>query len=235
MKKVLFSGLLLGVFLYCGSALAVSFSIDTVRSIGSDGKSIIGVASIIKIAGLGDRTAPSLGAFDLNFMYDPNILDLQFVQLGPGGLGDPDQRVVFFESPSRAPVLGAGESIADASEVSQGQINIFNISLLESDAATCIFCIGPFLDDLQSSEFILTALSFDVKPDVFTTTALGLSVNSLSDGFGNVLTPDASGVTTFVSTAPIPEPSTILLLGSGVIGLMGLRWNKSRANHKCDS
>ena len=228
MKTINLTGWIIGLMLFTSSAHAVSLKLDTVRTIGSDGASIIRVASIISVTGLGNFSAPSLAAFDLDFFYEPSVLDLRFVQIG-AGLGDPDNRTVFFGSPPIPPVAGVGEAIADAALLSSGQVNIFNVSLLESDAVTCFLCLGPFLDDLQPSEFILTALSFDVLKDS-QTTALGLSSNALSDAFGNTITPEMTSVTRSVSTAPlpIPEPGTVLLFGSGFVGFMAWRWKKSR-------
>jgi hypothetical protein len=174
------------------------------------------VATTIFVEGLGNNTAPSLGAFDIDFQFDSTRLILDAVLFGPL-LGSPDNLRYGNTSGTLTPIeFGAGEAITGASLLTGG-VNLFEVSLL--DVAS--------LDALQPSRVPVLVLFFDgigeilnVNPD---TLGFGLSVNALSDAFGNELVVDSIG---FI---PVPAPSTLSLLA---IGLLGLIWTVRRRPHR---
>lgn len=226
MKKVSLLGLALGLCLYSGSAQAILIDFPNPSIVTGGPGSTANV--IIRISGLGDFAPPSLGAFDLDIAFDPDILAIIGVGFA-SFLGDPDVRSFSFSPPDNdliPDVLGSGEAITVASLRFPGTVNVFEVSLLEESNAipgvTCFFCIGPFLEDLQSSEFTLAFLTFDSL--AVGTSPLGISINALGDAGGNPLTASVGSG----SVAVIPEPGTLLLLGSGLAGLAAWRFRKTR-------
>jgi hypothetical protein len=119
------------------------------------------VGTTIFIEGLGDHEPPSLGAFDLTLQFDPAVISVDQVVF-TSLFGSPDERRFSNSGGTLIPVeLGGGDALADASLSSPGSLNLTEVSLLEASAGTCIFCIGPFLEDLQPSRFVLAGISFD--------------------------------------------------------------------------
>ena len=167
------------------------------------------------IDGLGNFAPDSLGDFDVDIGYDAAVLSFQSLILGPF-LGD----------------VGLGEAIDFSGGDLGGLVNVAELSLLEPDALTCIFCISPFLDDIQPGSFTLATLNFHVDalaPGSSTTVSIS-SVNILGDGFGNLLTLDSTNDA--VIRGPqisIPEPSILALLGLGLFGIGAVR--RSRCKH----
>lgn len=151
------------------------------------------------IAGLGNHTAPSLGAFDLDLSFNAGVLAFTGLTFG-GALGDEL----------------AGEAFVSFS-TGAGTVNLFEVSLLEPSATGCIFCLAPYLEDLQTDSFVLATLDFTALG--IGTSALGISINALSDGYGDALTADTqTGRVTVAAAATVPAPSTLLLMMAGLLG-----------------
>jgi hypothetical protein len=100
----------------------------------------------VNVSGLqSGGTNALLGAFTMDVHFDPNLLQFLPISSSFGSaLGD----------------IGLGEALVGGSLTSPGIFNFFEVSLLEDSLGNCIFCIGPYLADLQSDSFNLATLAF---------------------------------------------------------------------------
>ena len=197
MKKLFVSviTMVIGVFFIAAVSQAITIGFDPV---GQD--VVLGNSASVNlvISGLGDNTAPSLGAFDLNISYDPTILSLTTVGFG-----------------NQLDIWGLGGNPQGVSNVGPGVENIFEISLdLPSD-----------LEDFQSGSFTLASLSFNTL--AYGTSFLNITINDLSDAWGDPLNSSTTnGSINVTGSTPVPEPATFLLVASGLIGMGCLRKRK---------
>ena len=151
------------------------------------------------VFGLGDLSAPSLGGFDLDVFYDDSILDFAGAMFGPE-LGDPS---LF-------------EAMTFLDDTTPGLVNVTELSFLEPDGLTCIFCVPPFLDEFQPGSFPLVTLSFLALTEG--TSDLDIGVNAVADGVGDPISVVAASGSITVRTS-VPEPGVLMLLGSGLFAL----------------
>jgi hypothetical protein len=193
---------LFGAVIACTALAAQAFPLLSLTA--SPGT--VSVGSVVNIellvSGLGDHTAPSLGAFDVIIAFNPALLSPAGVAFDTG-LGDPNA------SPPEA-YPSADTSVA-------GTVKLIVTSLLEANAATCSLCLPPYLDDLQGSAFRLATLTF--TGDSPGTAVMSLTINALADAQGEALDADIQG--TAVTVVGTPEPGSLMLLALGGAGLSG--------------
>ncbi len=171
----------------------------------------------VGISGLQDNTANTLlGAFQFDLLYDPTFL--YFSSGAPGGFGTGLGNVH----------SGEANTNISFSDIGNFKVITFSeVSFLESDRATCVFCTEPYLEGLQPASFDLLTVSFHTLPQSdFPGGGLGNLVTYvvvrdiiLSDSFGNELAVGRPIV--FDSITFVPEPSSIALL---IIGLLAFIW-----------
>ncbi len=149
-----------------------------------------------------------LGAFDLTLTYDPAVLQLLLTGMTTlgGALGDP---------------ADPAQTIVGGDISTPGVFRFFEVSLLESSASTCTFCVGPYLEDLQGDSLLLATLAFYDPGTVSTSsTQLGLVQGAavFADAFGNAM---ANVDVQNHLTITIPEPAIMLLVPPALLAAIG--------------
>jgi hypothetical protein len=174
---------LLPITIGCGGGIALAgtiiFSFTPSTQSASVGRAI---TAGVRISGLGAFSAPSMGTFDLNVGFDPNVLKFDAFTFGDPVLGD--QLDLFG--------LGSITSVTPSS----GTVNLFELSL---DSVSD-------LNSLQAANFLLGTLTFDTIRTG--ESPLVLTVNALGDADGNSLSASATNGSVNV----VPEPKTVWLL-----------------------
>ena len=84
-----------------------------------------------------------------------------------------------------------------------------------------------YLDIYNGSPFKLYRLLFDSNDLSYISTGYKLSKGTLIVGFDDVGGTDSDYDDIMVALKPVPEPTTVLMIGAGLLGLLGLR-RKSR-------
>lgn len=149
----------------------------------------------LKIWNLVEGGTPSLSTFDLNVVFDPALLRFTDVKFGDPLLGD---QLAFELEPD------LGFKLADKGT---GMVNLFEVSLDSEDV----------LNAKQAGGFTLATLSFEAL--ALGTSQLTLTDVILGDATGKVGVLEAKLLEGAVNVSVVPEPATLLLLGSGLVGV----------------
>lgn len=175
-------------------ANAISIELTTNQNTATLGETLTLDA---RISGLNANAAPSLGAYDFDFNYDANLLDLHSIIWGDTTQGN------------QLDLTGYG-SLQDSNSGS-GWLNLFELS----------FDSTADLDLLQAGEFILFSLL--LTPIAEGKGIFSLTANTLSDANGNELfsTP-INNLSLTINRVAVPEPSSLLLL-LGMVAFIALR------------
>ncbi len=158
MKGFWFLCLILGciVALSSGPARSATLGFEPSLQAVSPGEDIsVGLV----ISGLGDYSAPSLGAFDITVGFDPSLLSFSDYTLGPY-LGD--------------------LSLGEAMDVSSGQVSADSVNLVELS-----FLDVASLEALQPSSFTIATLTFEGLQAG--NASFHFSINAIGDEYGNPL------------------------------------------------
>ena len=177
------------------SAAGITLTVNPLQpSAGVGGTSQID----LMIGGLGNKTAPSLSAFDIDLTFDPALLSVSKTVFGTS-------------SPTANQLALSGSvSITQVGQSTPGDLRLQEISL-DSPSVLDTQQLGAF----TVAEITLRGEAPGVSP-------LSLSVNALGDSQGDPLS--ASRVTgaslTVTPSTATPEPKSLALLGIGLLALL---------------
>lgn len=151
----------------------------------------------VRVSGLDDHAAPSLGVYDLNLGFDAALFSLNAVHWGDS-------------------VLGNQLDLAGFGSLQESTVNGNWLNLLELS-----FDSVADLDLLQAGNF--TLFSVLLTAQAIGEGNFSLWVNALGDASGNVLSvTEPNGLAIVVGGVEVPEPSSFLLL-LGVLAILALR------------
>jgi hypothetical protein len=172
---------------------------------GTDIASVGDILSVeVNVSGLGASGQPSLSVFDLDLAFDSAVLSFRDAVFGPY-LGDTDPFSLETEI---------------ALSVGTGAISLYELSFLDANAGSCVFCIPPYLDDLQSDAFVLADVAFEVIG--VGSSPLTLGVNTFGDTQGVAIpATTVNGAVEGVlpsGAAPAPAPTALMVLAAVVLG-----------------
>lgn len=157
----------------------------------------------VRISGLNDASAPSLGVYDVNFNYDASLFNFSSVVWGDSTLGNQLD-------------LNSFGSLQDSSS-GLGWINLFELSF--DDALD--------LDLLQAGEFTLFSVLLNAA--AIGSSNFSLTNTVFGDAHANNLSIDKFNSTSAnVSDVSVPEPSSLLLL-VGMLAFVVLRAKMSQS------
>ena len=152
----------------------------------------------VVISDLGDSAAPSLGAFDLDVLFDPALFGLTGVAFGDPDLGD---QLDLFDMGS---LSGYDDSLP-------GTVNVFEIS----------FDLPEDLDGLQAGGFTLFTLTFDALAEG--TSSLSTANLIFGDALGDPLSVDV--VSGSLTATALPEPAAAMLVAlASLLLILGRSW-----------
>lgn len=194
MRKLLFVltilGLALGSFASHVHAVGVTF-VPASQDVNISDLAVVD----LQVVGVGDHTSPSLGGFDVTVTFNPSILSFVGAIFG-GFLGD----------------IGLGEAVSIVTPPPpSGVVNLFEVSLLT----------GAELAMLQSSSFVIASLTFQAIAGGSSSLSVSKVILSDENG-GELVNPDLLGgvITVRGGGVVVPEPSTVVLVASCLLGLV---------------
>jgi hypothetical protein len=157
-----------------------------------------------------DHVDPSslLGAFDLTIHYTSQSMIFQPIGSSLGsGLGDPADPT---------------QTLIGSNNDTPGVFRFFEVSLLEATHSGCLFCTGPYLEDLQNTDSLLLARLLFYSPGKVGDFATFIAPRD------EVILSDANGVqiTDFAivnGMVPLPEPTDLMLVATALLAATAFR------------
>jgi len=157
----------------------------------------------VRISGLTNANAPSLGDYDLNFNYDASLFNFTGINWGDASLDN------------QLDLNGFG-SLQDIGS-GLGWLRVFEASV--DDALD--------LELLQAGEF--TLFSVVLNAAAIGSSTFSLTANALGDAYGNdVFIDTINDAQVTVGSVSVPEPSSLLLL-LGLLAIVVLRAKMSQS------